>query len=99
VISDALFLLSATGLVRIDLPGPYSVVWLFAFVTFVLQLVIALACERGEDSAGNILRTMLMYFTYCQLWIPVVAIAFWDDFIVRRPMRWAKTERFEAGGG
>lgn len=95
VISDVLFLLSVTGVIRIDVPGPYSVVWLLAFVTFVLQLVIALACERGEDTPPNILLTMLMYFTYCQLWIPVVARAFWDDFIARRPAAWVKTERFE----
>jgi hypothetical protein len=36
-----------------------------------------------------------MYFTYCQLWIPLVARAFYDDFIVHRPIRWAKTERFD----
>jgi len=36
-----------------------------------------------------------MYFTYCQLWIPLVAVALWDDFVVRREMRWAKTERYE----
>jgi hypothetical protein len=34
-----------------------------------------------------------MYFTYCQLWIPVVAAAFYDDFIARREVKWAKTER------
>ncbi len=94
-ISDVLFVLSATGLVRISVPGPYGFVWLFAYVTFVLQLIIALAYERGEESAQNILLTMLMYFTYCQLWIPVVARAFYDDFILRRPLKWAKTERFD----
>lgn len=36
-----------------------------------------------------------MYFTYCQLWIPLVAVAIWDDFVLRREMRWAKTERYE----
>jgi hypothetical protein len=36
-----------------------------------------------------------MYFTYCQLWIPVVAKAFVDDFILHRPGKWAKTERFD----
>ena len=97
IISDVLFLLSVAGVIRIEVPGPYSVVWLLAFVTFVLQIVIALASERGEDTPPNILLTMLMYFTYCQLWIPVVARAFWDDFIARRPATWAKTDRFEKG--
>ena len=96
-VSDILFVLSAAGIVRIAVPGPYSLVWLFAYVTFVLQLVIALASEREEDSARNILLVLLMYFTYCQLWLPVVAGAFYDDFIARRPMKWAKTERFETG--
>jgi len=95
VVSDILFVLSASGVIRIAVPGPYSVVWFFAYVTFVLQLVIALAAEREEDSLPNILLTMLMYFTYCQLWIPVVARAFYDDFILRKPAQWAKTERFE----
>jgi hypothetical protein len=62
---------------------------------FVMQLVIALSHEPGEDSALNIFLTGIMYFTYCQMWIPLVAKAFWDDFIVRKPMRWAKTERFD----
>lgn len=94
VISDLLFVLSAAGLIRIPVPGPYSMVWIFAYATFVLQLVIALSCA-GEDSLSNILLTFVMYFTYCQLWIPVVAVAIWDDFVARREIRWAKTERYE----
>ncbi len=95
VISDVLFVLSLVGLIRIPLPGPYSTVWIFAYATFVLQLIIALSCEEGEDSFKNILLTFVMYFTYCQLWIPVVAVAFWDDFIARREIRWAKTTRYQ----
>jgi cellulose synthase/poly-beta-1,6-N-acetylglucosamine synthase-like glycosyltransferase len=97
VISDLLFLLSAFGLVRIPVPGPYTLVWIFAFFMFVLQIVLALSCEH-EDSALNILLAVAMYFTYCQMWIPLVARAFYDDFVARRPMKWAKTERFEIGG-
>lgn len=95
VISDVLFVLSAAGLIRIDVPGPYAMVWVFAYATFVGQLVIALSCAEGEDTALNILLTCVMYFTYCQLWIPVVAVAFWDDFVTHRAMKWAKTERYE----
>jgi cellulose synthase/poly-beta-1,6-N-acetylglucosamine synthase-like glycosyltransferase len=95
IVSDLLFLLSLVGWVRITVPGPYTLLWLFAFCTFVLQLVIALSHEPGEDSALNILLAATMYFSYCQLWIPLVAGALWDDFVVHRPMHWAKTERFD----
>jgi hypothetical protein len=97
VISDALLVLCLAGLVNIRVPGPYSLVWILAYATFVLQLVIALSCERGEDTWGNILLTIVMYFTYCQLWIPVVAAAFYDDFIIHRAIKWAKTERYQVG--
>ena len=97
VVSDVLFLLSLAGWITIRVPGPYTLVWAFAFLTFVMQLVIALSHEPGEDSSLNIVLILAMYFTYCQMWIPLVAKAFWDDFIARRPMRWAKTERFDTG--
>jgi cellulose synthase/poly-beta-1,6-N-acetylglucosamine synthase-like glycosyltransferase len=97
VISDGLLALCLAGVVNINVPGPYSKVWILAYATFVLQLVIALSCEPGEDSAVNILLTIVMYFTYCQLWIPVVAAAFYDDFIVHRAIKWAKTERYQVG--
>lgn len=95
LVSDGLFLLGLAGLVRITVPGPYTLVWIFAYATFVLQLVIALSCEEGEDTPLNILLTVLMYFTYCQLWLPVVAAAIYDDFIAHRAIKWAKTERVE----
>ncbi|MBI3698000.1 MAG: glycosyltransferase family 2 protein [Acidobacteria bacterium] len=95
LISDLLFVLSVSGLVRITVPGPYSVVWVFAYGTFVLQLIIALAYEKGEESLINTTLILVMYFSYCQLWIPVVARAIYDDFIARREFKWAKTERYE----
>jgi cellulose synthase/poly-beta-1,6-N-acetylglucosamine synthase-like glycosyltransferase len=95
VVSDVLFVLSASGLIRIAVPGPYAMVWVLAYATFIGQLVIALSCAEGEDTPLNILLTCVMYFTYCQLWIPVVAVAFYDDFIARREIKWAKTERYQ----
>jgi len=97
VISDSLLILCMAKLININVPGPYSLVWVLAYATFVLQLLIALSCEPGEDSLVNILLTIVMYFTYCQLWIPVVAAAFYDDFIIHRAIKWAKTERYQVG--
>jgi cellulose synthase/poly-beta-1,6-N-acetylglucosamine synthase-like glycosyltransferase len=94
LLSDLLFVLGALGALRIDVPGPYGEVWILAFAMFVLELALALS-RVGEDSISNIALAGLSYFTYCQLWIPVVCIGFYDDFVRRKARTWSKTERFE----
>jgi cellulose synthase/poly-beta-1,6-N-acetylglucosamine synthase-like glycosyltransferase len=93
VLSDILFIASVAALISIPVPGPYSEVWVFAFLLFILELIIALSREK-EDSPLNILLIALSYFTYCQLWIPVVLKGAWDDFVLRREHIWVKTQRF-----
>ncbi len=93
VLSDILFIASVAGWIAIPVPGPYSEVWLFAFLLFVMELVIALSREK-EDSPFNILLLAASYFTYCQLWIPVVLKGAWDDFVLKREHIWVKTQRF-----
>jgi cellulose synthase/poly-beta-1,6-N-acetylglucosamine synthase-like glycosyltransferase len=90
--SDLLFVLSIANLIMIPMPGPYKEVWLFAFLLFILELVIALSREK-EDSLTNIFLIALGYFTYCQLWILVVLKAAYDDFILKREHFWVKTPR------
>ncbi|UCE06723.1 MAG: glycosyltransferase family 2 protein, partial [bacterium] len=70
-LSHSLFILSGLGIVALNVPGPYFGVWVSAFVLFVLEIIVVLSYER-EDSKVNILYTLLMYFTYCQLWLYVV---------------------------
>ncbi len=93
-ISDILFVLAMFGVVSLHALGPYSELWLLAFVLFVLEVTIALSREAGEDSISNVALVIVAYFTYCQLWIPVVIRAFIDDVILRKKKTWAKTERF-----
>ncbi len=95
LLSDLLFLASVAGLITIPVPGPYSEVWVFAFLLFLLELIIALSREK-EDSPLNILLLAASYFTYCQLWIPVVLKGAWDDFVMKREHVWVKTQRFRA---
>jgi cellulose synthase/poly-beta-1,6-N-acetylglucosamine synthase-like glycosyltransferase len=94
VVSDLLFLLSVAGLVAIPLPGPYTAVWVLAFLLFIMEILLALSYDR-EDSLGKIGLIVLAYFTYCQLWIVVVARALWLDFVRRTERTWVKTIRFE----
>jgi cellulose synthase/poly-beta-1,6-N-acetylglucosamine synthase-like glycosyltransferase len=93
LLSDLLFLVSLAGLISIPVPGPYNEVWLFAYLLFILELVIALSREK-EDSPLNIFLIALAYFTYCQLWIAVVLKAIYDDVILKREHVWVKTQRF-----
>jgi cellulose synthase/poly-beta-1,6-N-acetylglucosamine synthase-like glycosyltransferase len=94
LLSDLLFVLSFLNLILIPVPGPYAEVWFFAYILFILEIVIALSREK-EDSLQNILLIALSYFTYCQLWIFVVLKAAYDDFIRKREHIWIKTQRFE----
>ncbi len=98
LLSDVLFLVAFAGLISIPVPGPYSEVWAFAFLLFILELVIALSRER-EDSPLNIILIALSYFTYCQLWIVVVLKGAYDDFVLKREHVWVKTQRFRVTTG
>jgi cellulose synthase/poly-beta-1,6-N-acetylglucosamine synthase-like glycosyltransferase len=95
MLSDILFLLGLLGIFHIVLPGPYDEVWLLAYLLFVGEVLLALSREKGEDSFVNFLLVLLSYFTYCQLWIPVVVKGLYDDFIRKKARVWAKTERFQ----
>ncbi len=94
LLSDLLFLLCILDLIFIPVLGPYNQVWIVAVLLFEMEILLALSREKGEDTPLNILLTFVIYFTYCQLWIVVVLKGFYDDFIVKREMKWSKTERF-----
>jgi cellulose synthase/poly-beta-1,6-N-acetylglucosamine synthase-like glycosyltransferase len=93
-LSDILFVLACLGLISIHAIGPFSSIWILAFLLFVLEVGIALSREPGEDSFGNLMLVVAAYFTYCQLWILVVIRAIFEDVVLHRKRTWAKTERF-----
>jgi cellulose synthase/poly-beta-1,6-N-acetylglucosamine synthase-like glycosyltransferase len=92
--SALLFLFGLFGMIFIPVPGPYLEVWLVAYFLFVSEIVLMLSREVGEDSVGNILCTIAMYFTYCQLWPLVVWNAFYKEYIKGEKRTWSKTKRF-----
>lgn len=97
VASDIFFVLGAANVIVILLPGPYTAVWILAVVLFLLEIFLVLSYDR-EDTAGNFLLMTLMYITYCQLWIYVVARALWADIVKKERRTWVKTERFDVVG-
>lgn len=98
VISDVLFILSASNTVSIALPGPYTVVWAMAFLLFILEITLAISYD-GEDKLRNVGLIVLMYFTYCQLWMYIVIKAMYVEYIKKEKRVWDKTVRFELKPG
>jgi cellulose synthase/poly-beta-1,6-N-acetylglucosamine synthase-like glycosyltransferase len=94
IISDFLFVLSGLSLVSISLPGPYTIVWIMAFFLFLFEIMLAISYD-GEDSPGKIGLLILMYFTYCQLWIYIVLKAAYFEYIKKDQRIWDKTVRFD----
>lgn len=97
VISDALFVLNIFTHIRVTVDGKFTLLWILAYILFILEIYVTLAIEKGESTLENLLLVPLMYFTYCQLWLIVAInslIQFIKDKLFKREVKWYKTERF-----
>ena len=93
ILSDILFVLSALNFISIPLPGPYTYVWGLAFILFLFEIMLALSYDK-EDKPKNFFLILLMYFSYCQLWIYLIFKAYYIDNIKKEKHTWDKTVRF-----
>jgi cellulose synthase/poly-beta-1,6-N-acetylglucosamine synthase-like glycosyltransferase len=94
IFSDVLFLLSIFQLVSISLPGPYTFVWVTSVFLFIFEIFLSVAYD-DEDNWQNLGLIVLMYFSYCQLWIYIVIRAAYQDYIKKEKRTWDKTVRFD----
>lgn len=94
ILSDVLCILSLLNFISIPLPGPYFYVWVLAFILFIFEIMLALSYDK-EDRWTKIPLILLMYFSYCQLWIYLIFKAFYIDYIKREKHHWDKTVRFD----
>jgi len=94
IISDLLFIIGLLNLVSISLPGPYTFVWVMAMILFIFEIMLAISYDN-EDSFGKIGLILLMYFSYCQLWIYIVLKAAYSEYIKKEKKTWTKTIRFD----
>lgn len=97
VTSDVLLVLHAMGYVHTTIAGLSSFLWLLAIVLFVVGIFVTLTTEKGEMSLSNLWIIMLMYVSYCQLWMVVAAYGLYNylkDVILKREAKWYKTERY-----
>ncbi|MBW4085681.1 glycosyltransferase [Paenibacillus sp. S150] len=97
VTSDLLLVLHAMGYVHTTIAGLSSFLWLLAVILFVVGIFVTLTTEKGEMSLSNLWIIMLMYVSYCQLWVAVAAYGLYHylkDVIYKREAKWYKTERY-----
>lgn len=97
IISDSIFVLNALGLITVSLASLSIVLWMMAIFLFTITVFITLTTEKGEMRLSNLFITLLMYFTYCKLWMVVAAYGLFQyliDVVFKRKVKWYKTERF-----
>ncbi|UQZ34028.1 glycosyl transferase family 2 [Paenibacillus sp. PK3_47] len=97
ITSDTLLVLHAMGYVHTTIAGLSSFLWLLAIVLFVVGIFVTLTTEKGEMSLSNLCIILLMYVSYCQLWMVVAAnglFTYLKDVLFKREAKWYKTERF-----
>ncbi|UJF36086.1 glycosyltransferase family 2 protein [Paenibacillus hexagrammi] len=97
VMSDLLLILHALGYVTTTIAGFSSFLWVLAITLFVVGTFITLVTEKGEMRLSNLWIILLMYVSYCQMWMVVAAYgmyAYIKDLIYKREAKWYKTERF-----
>jgi cellulose synthase/poly-beta-1,6-N-acetylglucosamine synthase-like glycosyltransferase len=94
VFSDILFIVSLFQLVAISLPGPYTFVWVTSLILFIFEIFLSISYD-DEDNFKNLAIIVLMYFSYCQLWIYVVIKAAYQEYIKKTKHSWDKTIRFD----
>ncbi len=95
ILSDVIAVLGLLGFIKLGLVGPFTFIWFLAMMLFFMQSLIAMSLEE-EESFLNILLSLIMYVTYCQVWIVIVFRAFWIDVVRRRRGTvWEKTIRYK----
>jgi len=97
VTSDILLVLHALGYVHTTIAGLSGFLWLLAVVLFVVGTFITLTTEKGEMGLSNLWIILLMYISYCQLWMVVAAYGLYQyikDILFKREAKWYKTERY-----
>lgn len=97
VLSDIVFLGGVFNFAKVAVSGPLFFVWFLAFLLFVLAIVITTSFEEtSENTLENVGYIILMYFTYCQIWIFLSLRSYFLPFKTKKGKPyWAKTPRIK----
>lgn len=97
VMSDLLLIFHALGYTRTTIAGFSLFLWVLAIILFVTGTFITIITEKGEMRLSNLWIILLMYISYCQMWMVVAAYGLYTylkDLVFKREVKWYKTERF-----
>lgn len=97
LMSDVLLILNALGYVTTTIASFSSFLWLLAIILFIVGTFVSLVTEKGEMRLSNVWIIILMYISYCQMWMIVAAYGMYhyiSDVVFKRTVKWYKTERF-----
>lgn len=98
ITSDILLILNALGYVHTTVAGLSTFLWLLAILLFIIGTFVTIITEKGEFRLSNLWIILLMYISYCQLWMVVAAYGLYTylkDLVFKREIKWYKTERYE----
>ena len=93
-LTNAAFVLSLFGIIHIESDIPYFFLWICAYLIYTSHLICALWYDK-KITFTYLISAFLMYFSYAQLFIPLVVRAFlliWKDK-KKGTVSWDKTER------
>lgn len=97
ILSDTVLIFNLFNWAHSSIAEFSNLLWLMAFLLFVLSTFISLITEKGEMRLSNILVIIFMYVTYCKMWMAVAfygIVVFFIDVVFKRGNKWYKTERF-----
>jgi len=74
---------------------------ILGFLLFVTEGILTLSMEKDQLNTKTFFTVILMYFTYSQLWILLVAYSTFLELkrvLLRQEVKWYKTKRFAGAG-
>ncbi|KKB33913.1 glycosyltransferase family 2 protein [Bacillus thermotolerans] len=96
--SHILFVGSLLDLFEPVYTAPVLMFWFMSYIVYTSQLIGAIVVDR-EISPIKVGVALIMYFTYAQLFIVLLArsmsIYFWKRLVKKETIKWDKTNRFK----
>lgn len=94
LLSNGIFFLGLMGVIHVETDIPYMLLWYLAYFLYTMQIVCALWYDRVL-TFKNVLASLIMYFTYSQLFILLLGRSIWMNIKDKRKgtVSWDKTER------